>query len=173
LKLPKKVEFPDYWSEFSKASRPLQYQQPMRRFNLARVEVKRRGTLPSLPDVEGFRSTVTNFLVETTPELFAIEFDSISLSSLVRADDVKSALQAAETAAQADQFKEALEQAAKAFRLCLRNHRWLATPPLFDPTDAVRDLRQSARHDQMFSDFSSLTKSFETVAKMAKASGRR
>jgi hypothetical protein len=28
LKLPKKVEFLDYWSEFSKASRPLQYQQP-------------------------------------------------------------------------------------------------------------------------------------------------
>jgi hypothetical protein len=93
----------------------------MRRFNNARVEVKHRGTLPSQPDVEGFRATVTNFLVETTPELFQTDFISISLSSLVRADDVRSALQAAETAAQADQFKEALEHAAKAFHLCLRN----------------------------------------------------
>jgi hypothetical protein len=171
LTLRKSVDFIEYWTEFSNAARPLRYQQQMRRFNNARVEVKHRGTLPSQPDVEGFRATVTNFLVETTPELFQTDFNSISLSSLVRADDVRSALQAAETAAQADQFKESLEQAAKAFHLCLRNHRWLETPRLFDPTDAARELRQSARHDRMFSDFSSFTRSFEEVAEMGESLG--
>jgi hypothetical protein len=100
LKLPKKVEFLDYWTEFSKAGRPLRYQQPMQRFNNARVEVKHRGTLPSQHDVEGFRATVTTFLIELTPELFDITFDNISLSSLVQSDDVRTGLQAAETAAE-------------------------------------------------------------------------
>jgi hypothetical protein len=140
--LPKSVEFMGYWAEFSKASLPLPYRQGMLRFNNARVEVKHRGTLPSLHDVEGLRSTVTAFLVETTPKLFQIEFDSISLSSLVRSDDVRSGLQAAETAALAGQFDEALEQAAKAFRLSLRHHRFGEPPKrLFDPTGVVSDLR--------------------------------
>jgi hypothetical protein len=88
LTLRKSADFIEYWTEFSNADRPLRYQQQMRRFNNAHVEVKHRGTLPSQPDVEGFRATVTNFLVETTPELFEIDFNSISLSSLVQSDGV-------------------------------------------------------------------------------------
>jgi hypothetical protein len=167
LKLPKKVEFLDYWSEFSKAGRPLRYQQPMQRFNNARVEVKHRGTLPSQHDVEGFRATVTTFLVEVTPDLFDTTFDSISLSSLVRSDDVRSSLQAAETATEAGQFGEALEQAAKAFHLSLRNYRWFETPRLFDPTDTARDLWQRG---QSLSDFN-FTRSFEAVARMGEDLG--
>ena len=53
LTLRKSVDFIEYWTEFSNADRPLRYQQQMRRFNNARVEVKHRGTLPSQPDVEG------------------------------------------------------------------------------------------------------------------------
>jgi hypothetical protein len=145
LTLRKSVDFIEYWTEFSNADRPLRYQQQMRRFNNARVEVKHRGTLPSQPDVEGFRATVTNFLVETTPELFEIAFDSISLSSLVRSADVRSGLQAAEAAAEAGQFREALEHTAKAFRLSLQHHRF-GDPPvtynerLFDPTDVADNL---------------------------------
>jgi hypothetical protein len=67
------------------------------------------------------------------------------LSSLVQSDDVRTALQAAETAAEAGQFGEALEQAAKAFHLSLRNHRWFETPRLFDPTYVARELRQRGR----------------------------
>lgn len=167
LKLPKKVEFLDYWTEFSKADRPLRYQQPMQRFNNARVEVKHRGTLPSQHDVEGFRATVTTFLIELTPELFDIIFDAISLSSLVQADGVRSALQAAETAVQIDQFGEALEQAAKAFHLSLRNYQWFETPHLFDPTDAARGLWQRG---QSLSDFN-FTRSFEAVARMGEDLG--
>jgi hypothetical protein len=114
----------------------------MRHFNDARVAVKHRGTFPIPHNVEEFRSTVTAFLTGTTPKVFQIEFDSISLSSLVRSDDVRSTLQAAETAAEAGEFSEALEQATKAFHLSLRNHRWLETPRLFDPTNAAHGLRQ-------------------------------
>ena len=94
----------EYWTAFSAAGLPLPYEQPMRRFNTARVEVKHRGLLPIQQQIEEFRSAVTAFLTEATTKVFHIAFDSISLSSLVRADDVRSSLQAAETAAQASQF---------------------------------------------------------------------
>ena len=169
LKLPKKVEFLDYRTEFSKASRPLQYQQPMQRFNNARVEVKHRGTLPSQHDVEGFRSTVTNFLAETTPELFDITFDNISLSSLVRADDVRSALQAAETAAEAGEFGEVLEQAAMAFHLSLRRYR-SHDPRLFDPISVVAD-EVRAQGRWIDAGLRGSSRLFEAIAQMGESLG--
>jgi hypothetical protein len=141
----------------------------MRRFNDARVAVKHKGLLPIQQQIEEFRFTVTAFLNDATPKVFQIEFDSISLSSLVRADDVRSELQAAETAAEAGEFGKALEQAAKAFHLSLRNHRWFETPRLFDPTDAARGLWQRG---QSLSDFN-FTRSFEAVARMGRTSARR
>jgi hypothetical protein len=172
--LPKSIEFAQYWAAFSDAGLPLPYQPQMRRFNLARVEVKHRGTLPSRHDVEGLRSTVTAFLVETTPKLFHIEFDSISLSSLVRSDEVRSGLQAAETAAQAGQFPEALEQAAKAFRLSLRHHRFGETPRtydqrLFDPSDVASDLKW--RGGEVGGGFSINSRLLEAVAEMGQSLG--
>lgn len=140
-----RTDFMEYWTAFSAAGLPLPYQPQMRGFNSARVEVKHRGLLPIQQQIEEFRSAVTAFLTEAVTKVFQIAFDSISLSSLVRADDVRSALQAAEAAAEAGQFDEALEQAAKAFHLSLRQHRWLATPRLFDPTDAAHGLRQRGR----------------------------
>jgi hypothetical protein len=150
-KPPKSERFMEYWDAFSTPGLPpLPYQHKMGRFNDARVAVKHKGTLPSRHAVEEFRSTVRAFLVETAPKLFMIEFDSISVSSLVRSDDVRSGLQAAETAAQAGQFAEALEQAAKAFHLSLRHHRFGETPltydqRLFDPTDVASEVRFRGR----------------------------
>jgi hypothetical protein len=120
-----RAEFMAYWDAFSEAGLPLPYRERMGLFNKARVEVKHRGLLPIQQQIEDFRSTVTAFLSDVTPKVFQIDFDSISLSSLVRADDVRSNLQAAETAVEAGEFSEALEQAAKAFHLSLRNHRCL------------------------------------------------
>jgi hypothetical protein len=166
-----RTEFMAYWHAFSKAGLPLSYEPQMRHFNDARVAVKHKGLLPIQQQIEEFRSVVTAFLTDATPKVFRIEFDSISLSSLVRSDDVRSSLQAAETAAEAGQFSEALEQAAKAFHLSLRNYRWFETPRLFDPTDAARDLKQRARHDRMASGFSSFARSFEAVAEMGESLG--
>jgi hypothetical protein len=162
-----RTEFMAYWHAFSKASLPLPYEPQMRHFNDARVAVKHKGLLPIQQQIEEFRSVVTAFLTDATPKVFQTEFDSISLSSLVRSDDVRSSLQAAETATEAGQFGEALEQAAKAFHLSLRNYRWFETPRLFDPTDTARDLWQRG---QSLSDFN-FTRSFEAVARMGEDLG--
>ena len=150
VKLTKSVEFMGYWPAFAAAELTLPYQEQMRRFNNARVEVKHRGTLPSRHDVEGFRATITAFLVDAAPKLFGVEFDSISLSALVRSEEVRSALQAAEAALREEQFSAALEHAAKAFRTSLRLHRYGETPStydrrLFDPTDVASDVKWRGR----------------------------
>jgi hypothetical protein len=165
-------DFMEYWTAFSAAGLPLPYEQRMRRFNTARVEVKHRGLLPIQQQIEEFRSDVTNFLVDATPKVFQLEFDSISLSSLVQSDDVRTALQTAETAAEAGQFDAALEQAAKAFHLSLRNHQWFKTPRLFDPTDAARGLRQRGQQlDPSLSDLSGFTRAFQLTAQMGESLG--
>ena len=66
VKLPKSLDFMEYWTAFSDAGLPLPSAADAARFNNARVEVKHRGTLPSRHDVEGFRFTVTTFLIETS-----------------------------------------------------------------------------------------------------------
>jgi hypothetical protein len=166
-----RTEFMAYWHAFSKTSLPLPYEPQMRLFNDARVAVKHKGLLPIQQQIEEFRFTVTAFLNDATPKVFQIEFDSISLSSLVQSDDVRSELQAAETAAHASQFKEALEHAAKAFHLSLQNHRWSETPRLFDPTDDARELRQRARYASLSQSGFSDSRSFEAVGKMGESLG--
>ena len=134
-----RIEFMAYWHAFSKAGLPLPYEPQMRRFNDARVAVKHKGTLPIQQNIEEFRSAVTAFLTDATPKVFQIAFDSISLSSLVLSDDVRSCLQAAETAIETDQLAEALEEAAKAFHLSLRHCRSYDRQGLFDPISVVAD----------------------------------
>ncbi|MBB4199195.1 hypothetical protein GGD83_003006 [Rhodoblastus sphagnicola] len=173
VKLTKSVEFMAYWPAFATAGLTLPYQEQMRRFNNARVEVKHRGTLPSRHDVEGFRATITAFLADAAPKLFEIEFDSISLSALVRSDEVRSALQAAEAAVREEQFPAALEHAAKAFRLSLRLHRY-GDPPLnedkrlFDPTDVASDVKWRG---QEHGSFGRPSKLLDAVADMGQSLG--
>jgi hypothetical protein len=175
VSLGKSADFMAYWPAFSTAGLPLPYQEQMKRFNNARVEVKHRGTLPSRHDVEGFRSAVTGFLVLTSPSLFEIEFDSISLSSLVRSDEVRSQLQTAEECVKAEKFQEALEVASKAFRLSLRYHRYGTTAVshdqrLFDPTDVASDVRWRGR-DFGDSGIGARSRLLEAVGEMGQSLG--
>jgi hypothetical protein len=81
-------------------------------------------------------------------------------------------LQAAEAAAQEGQFAEALEQAAKAFRLSLRHHRFGEPPRLFDPTNVAYDVRRRGWGiDEIFRDLSGSLRPFEAVAQMGESLG--
>jgi hypothetical protein len=140
------TDFISYWVAFSKLGLALPYKEQMRRFNKARVLIKHNGVLPSQHDVEEFRTSVTGFLIEASTRLLERDFDGISLSSLVRADDVRQVLQSGEEAAQTGKFSDALECALRAFRLSLRRYRYgvdggAVRERLYDPTEVVSDLR--------------------------------
>ena len=68
----------------------------MGRLNESRISLKHKGTLPSTLDIEGYRSACMNFFKKNTNPIFGIDFESISLISLVKYLNVQSKLQAAE-----------------------------------------------------------------------------
>ena len=108
-------------------------------FNRARVEVKHRGALHAQHVVAQHRAMVTEFLERTSPQLFGVKFDEISLSGLVRSRDVRACLQDAEKALTRQDLEAAVLNSARAFRRALRDFRF-GDPPkswerrLVDPT---------------------------------------
>jgi hypothetical protein len=137
--LGKKDDFLEYWNAFEKAGVALPSKTQMDGFNRARVEVKHRGMLLAQHAVAAHRAMVTEFLERTSPQLFDIEFDEISLSGLVRSRDVRVYLQDAEKALVQQNLEAAIQNSVLAFRRALRNFRF-GDPPkswdrqLFDPT---------------------------------------
>ena len=128
-----------YWSAFERAGFPLPSKTQMDCFNRARVEVKHRGALHAQHVVAQHRRMVTEFLERTSPQLFGVEFDEISLSGLVRSRDVRACLQDAEKALTRQDLEAAVLNSARAFRRALRDFRF-GDPPksverrLVDPT---------------------------------------
>ena len=55
----------------------------MHAFNKARVGLKHHGVLPAKVHTEAIRANVTSFFVESTILIFGVEFDDISLESVM------------------------------------------------------------------------------------------
>jgi hypothetical protein len=105
------LQFMQYWEQLD----GLGHKTSMGRLNGARVGLKHHGTLPSRLDIEAFRSATTAFFEESTPLLFGIGFDAISLISLVANPTARAYLETAELLVGKKQPKEALSQIALAF----------------------------------------------------------
>jgi hypothetical protein len=87
----------------------------MRRLNKARVALKHNGVMPSHQDLEDFASTASHFFEQSTPLVFGISFDSISLVDFITYEPVRTALQRANTALEAGDLESSLEACAEAF----------------------------------------------------------
>lgn len=115
----------------------------MQRLNTAGVSLKHKGLLPAAPDLEGLRAATTNFLRDSCPAAFGVEFDRISLTALVRDAEVRGGLETAEAALAAGDHAEALAKAALAFNLLLRLHE--EQPRSSHPRKRSYSLRDAAR----------------------------
>jgi hypothetical protein len=118
-----KQDFLAYWPALKEKGVALTGYARMKRFNRARVSLKHDGTLPARVEIEDFHRIVGDFLEENSPAVFAMNFDDISLSGLVRTVSVRSALEAAENSIRIGDHKTALEEATRAFRLTLSEYR--------------------------------------------------
>ena len=74
--------------------------------------------------LKNFRGIASGFLEENSPPVFALNFNEISLSGLVRTKSIREPLEAAEKSARNGDNKAALEQAMRAFRLTLSEYRY-------------------------------------------------
>jgi hypothetical protein len=78
-----------YWSLFDEqAHLQLTSKTAINRLNKARINLKHAGVPPAHADVEGFRAVVTSFFEDNALTLLGVEFDQISLTLMVRFDDV-------------------------------------------------------------------------------------
>lgn len=115
----KKPDFMDYFAYLEDAGIVLSEREAMRRLNKARVAIKHNGVLPAAVDVEGFRQSTTNFLQNNSQAAFGIDFDRISLVSLVQDERIRGQLEAAEQALADGNIGEALAEATAAFALLI------------------------------------------------------
>lgn len=91
--------FLGYWDAISPAltsrgSNSLPHRASMAALNEMRVRLKHHG-VPSL-DAESFRINTTNFLRDATPLVFGVQFEEVSLADLIRNEQARADVRAAE-----------------------------------------------------------------------------
>ncbi len=126
LSVTEKVgEFKHYWKflEQKLNGAVLSQKRTMERLNESRKAFKHHGTLPSSFDIEKFRSSVADFFEENTSTIFNIEFNSISLHTLVQNGKVKSLLCDVDILLKQNERQEAIDKIAVAFAQLLGDAR--------------------------------------------------
>ncbi|WP_299291501.1 hypothetical protein [uncultured Mucilaginibacter sp.] len=103
--------FLDYWTSVP----TLTLKESMRNLNARRVNIKHKGLLPSKSDIEITRVNAKDFFEQNTLPLFNIDFDSISLFSLIIYEPVKKLLESAQIALDENRIEDCIESAAFAF----------------------------------------------------------
>ena len=108
--------FMDYWDLLKpKLGKDLEQKESMRRLNKARVALKHHGTFPSQMDIESFRASATAFFKDSTPLVFGLQWDQVSLVEFVNPDAARNHLKEAEADIQSGDILAALDKIAIAF----------------------------------------------------------
>jgi hypothetical protein len=119
-----KIEFLEYWDllNVKLASPGLPQREAMRRLNKARVALKHHGTHPSRMDVDDFAATVNRFFETSTPIVFGVSLDSVSLLDFVTCEAARLQLAEAVKALEAGEAQKCAEQCAYAFDDLIRDY---------------------------------------------------
>ena len=107
--------FSGYWTALEKVGCKLSRQGSMERLNRARVTLKHGGVLPDRAEVAGFLADVEGFLADSCPLAFGVKFEAVSLSALIRSDNIRTVLQRGEAAFSKRKYADSVERAAMAF----------------------------------------------------------
>jgi hypothetical protein len=117
----RRSDFLDYWTLFEQqAQLQVTSKVSMDRLNRARVNLKHGGVLPAHQEIAGFRAAVTGFLEDNALLLLGVNLNDVSLTSMIRSDDVRGPLERAETALSAGNLQGVMEEVARAFTVSLR-----------------------------------------------------
>jgi hypothetical protein len=114
-------DFLEYWPLFEKqAQLQVASKASMIRLNRVRGNLKHGGVLPAHNEIAGFRTAVTSFLDDNSLSLLGVNLNDVSLTSMIRSDDVRDPLERAETALSAGNLQVVMEEAARAFTVSMR-----------------------------------------------------
>ncbi|MEJ0039351.1 MAG: hypothetical protein WDO68_25415 [Gammaproteobacteria bacterium] len=120
-KPPRKAAFEDYWGLIDSAGTQFG-QLPMKidmgRMNSARVDLKHHGNRPDREGVEEHFRNGRAFLGKVTAQYFSpLDFERLSIVSLVADEEIRAQLEAAEGQVKNDDLRAALISCAHAYKL--------------------------------------------------------
>jgi hypothetical protein len=121
----KSDKFPDYVDGVSSNmpdNEPLVYRKSLLSLNNARVALKHHGNLPAQGTIKRHRATSLEFFDDTTPRLFGVSFDSISLTQLIGNEEVRQHVQHAEQAWQEGRVRTTMTELRFGFDALIRDH---------------------------------------------------
>ena len=110
--------FLDYWDKIPQ----LPYKVQMGNLNNIRNNLKHHANFPGKTDIQRCSEDVEAFLKESIKEFLRIEFDDISLSSLISFETVRADVEKAEAFMKENQFYESLEKCKTAFMKLLATY---------------------------------------------------
>jgi len=103
--------FLDYWANIP----TLTLKESMRNLNARRVNIKHKGLLPSKADIEISRVNATDFFEQNTLSQFGVDFNEISLFTLIQYENVRQHLETAQKALDENRIEDCIESVAVAF----------------------------------------------------------
>ena len=110
-----KLTFDQYWPELRTKDVHVTQQGAMQRLNNARVNLKHHASLPGPDVVEEARVQTGVFFIENTPTIFGVNFDDVSLSSIVTYAKSRTHLEQADRHMSAAEYEAAIREIACAF----------------------------------------------------------
>lgn len=118
LKVDANTKFGDYFTKMQ----DLKCVAAMTNLNKKRVGLKHHGTIPSSLDIEISRANVTDFFEQNTPTFFDIEFDDISLVSLISYSGVRKYMEKSIEMLSKNDFVASIQNSQIAFKELLAAH---------------------------------------------------
>lgn len=152
VRIDRNVNFCDYFTKLS----DLQCNATMSSLNSKRVNLKHYGTLPSKLDIEISRANVADFFEQNTPIFFGIQFNEISLISLIKYDSVREYMGKSLLKMSSEQFKESITNSQIAFKELMACYEEENTKDYHNPFNFVGRLH----HLSNFSDIRKIDRNF-------------
>jgi hypothetical protein len=110
----RQYRFNEYWMELAAQGVHVTQQGPMQRLNNSRVNLNHHAQLPGRDVVEEARVEARTFFVENTPIIFSVNYEDVSLSSLVTNEDARKYLETADRRMLAGEYDAAIGEIAYA-----------------------------------------------------------
>jgi hypothetical protein len=117
------VRFMEYWDCLEpKVAGGLGHKEPMRRLNKARVNLKHHGAFPSRLVLTAATREATDFLSSSSPKIFGVAFEDVSLIDFVPSENAKAELVKFREHRDAGRFFEATAALAIGFEQLLYDY---------------------------------------------------
>jgi hypothetical protein len=167
----KNAPFMGYWKLLDPANldggAKLPSRQQMERLNEIRNNLKHRGVMPGIADIDQACSDVRRFLEDGTLLVFGLSFDGIDMAEVIPQPEVRDLMKAATASELAGQRDEAMRLLAVAFDELLRPEPMDRQFGAFGPT-----IRNRLRDDQVQAIFASFDNKGDPTRKRRSLAGQ-